>query len=95
MLREGPSHNWADDLGYDKRALYNPSIYCGLCQRGRQEGLGHQQGLVFEDTEVARTMREPAKRPDAPMPDTARPIIRAIDEGASAQTKLPTSNITI
>lgn len=41
---------------------------------------------------VARIVKAPAKSPEAPRPATARPAMRACDDGATAHTRLPTSN---
>ena len=42
---------------------------------------------------VIKIAKPPAKIPEAPKPAIALPTIRALDDGASAQTKLPTSKI--
>lgn len=42
---------------------------------------------------VVMIANPPAKMPDAPRPATALPTIRALEDGASAQTKLPISNM--
>lgn len=44
---------------------------------------------------VVSRVNPPAKIPEAPKPATARPTIRALEFGASAQTRLPTSNTKI
>jgi hypothetical protein len=41
---------------------------------------------------VARIVKAPAKSPEAPRPATARPAMRACDDGARAHTRLPASN---
>lgn len=38
-------------------------------------------------------VKPPLKRPDPPIPATARPITRAVDVGATAQTREPTSKM--
>lgn len=35
----------------------------------------------------------PLKSPDPPMPATARPMTRAVEDGATAQSKEPISNM--
>jgi hypothetical protein len=44
-------------------------------------------------TTVAITTSEPAKIPDAPIPVIDLPMIKALEDGARAQTKLPISRM--
>jgi len=40
-----------------------------------------------------RMVMEPEKRPAVPMPATARPTMKAVDVGATAVMRLPSSKI--
>jgi hypothetical protein len=48
-------------------------------------------GLSAEGTRTAIMVYEPEKRPAAPIPHIARPMIRAVELGAAPQITLPNS----
>lgn len=50
-------------------------------------------GLLRGGAEKAARVNDPVFTPAAPSPAMARPTIRATEEGATAQIKLPTSKI--
>ena len=51
-------------------------------------------GRSVSGTAVATTTKLPVRIPALPKPAIARPIMRLIESGASAQSKDPPSNIT-
>lgn len=48
-------------------------------------------GLCFGGALKAASVKEPVLIPAAPSPAIARPMMRTVDEGAMAQTRLPIS----
>jgi len=52
-------------------------------------------GLFTKGTEYATIMSAPEKIPAEPIPATARPMMSAIEFGATPHIKLPSSNIPI
>lgn len=51
--------------------------------------------LLLKGVHRAMMMKHPPKTPDPPTPAIARPMIKATEEDAVAQTRLPTINIII
>jgi hypothetical protein len=50
-------------------------------------------GLCFSSMQWAMMIKAPENSPAAPRPATALPMIKAILEGATAHTRLPSSNM--
>jgi hypothetical protein len=50
-----------------------------------------KMGLFFGGAQKATRVNEPVFRPAAPSPAIARPTMRATDEGATPQIRLPIS----
>lgn len=55
--------------------------------------MGDNIACFFKDTQYDKIVVVPLTKPAAPRPDTARPIISAIEFGATAEMTEPISNM--
>lgn len=93
MLGQSASNDWADHCRDAKSGCEDPGAHWG-CHRSntsfdyiRTVSLG----LIDGGAENVTMINAPGKMPAAPMPATARPMIRTIEDEAVAQIKLPIS----